>query len=63
MAVTLKTIHREIKQVRRELHRLLSMLDHETDITDEAPQKLKNARAEMAKGKFVTHKDVMAKYG
>ena len=63
MAVTLETIHREIKQVRRELHRLLSMLDDETDITNEAPQKLKNAREEMAKGKFVSHSDVIARYG
>ena len=63
MAITLETIHREIQQVKGQLHRLLGMLDDEGELTDEARQKLRRAREEMAHGKLVSHENIMAKYG
>ena len=63
MAITLETIHREIQQIRGQLHRLLAMLDDEGELNDEARQELKKARKEMARGEFVSHEEIMARYG
>jgi hypothetical protein len=63
MAITLETIHREIQEVRGQLHRLLAMLDDEGELTDEACQKLQKAREEMARGEYISHERIRAKYG
>ena len=42
---------------------LLAMLDDEGELTDEACQELQKAREEMARGKFVSHEEIKAKYG
>jgi len=63
MAITLATIHREIQQVRAELHRLLCILDDDGELTDEACQKLQKAREEMGRGKYISHEDIKGKYG
>lgn len=44
MAITLETIHREIQQVKAELHRLLCILEDDDELTDEARLKLQKAR-------------------
>ena len=63
MAITLETIHKEIQEVRGQLHRLLAMLDDEGNLTEEARLELKKAREEMACREFTTHERIMAKYG
>ncbi len=63
MAITLETIHKEIQQVKSDLHRVRSMLEDEGELADEARRDLARAREEMAKGKFVGHEEVMARYG
>jgi iron-sulfur cluster repair protein YtfE (RIC family) len=63
MAITLETIHRDIQQVKADLHRLLYMLDDEGILTDEARLELKKAREEMACGVYVGHEMIMEKYG
>ena len=63
MAITLATIHREIQQVRAELHRLLCILDDDGELSDEACQKLQKAREEMDRGEYISHEEIKAKYG
>ena len=63
MAITLETVHREIQQVKADLHRLLFTLDDEGELTDEACQKLQKAREEMNKGKYISHEKIKAEYG
>ena len=63
MAVTLETIYQEIKQVRSELHRVRDMLADEGELADKARRELDEAREEMTHGQYVTHEEVMAKYG
>lgn len=63
MAITLETIYQDIRLLRSELHTLLRMLDDEGELTDKARQELKKARKEMACGEFVSHEEIMAKYG
>ena len=47
MAITLEAIHRDIEQVKGELHRLRSMLADESELTEEAREELKRAKEEM----------------
>ena len=63
MAITLETIHADIRQVKTELNRLLTMLDDESELTDTTREALQKAREEMTKGKFVGHEVIMSKYG
>lgn len=63
MAITLETIHREIQQVKAELHRLRSVLADDGELTDEACQKLQKAREEMGRGQYISHEKIKAKYG
>jgi len=62
MAITLETIHKDIQQVKGELCILRSMLE-DSELTDQARQELETAREEMARGKFICHEELMAKYG
>ena len=52
-----------MQQVRKELHRPLCILDDEGELTDEACQKLQKAREEMARGEYISHERIRAKYG
>jgi len=63
MTVTLETIHQEIHQVKSELYRLRNMLADEGELTDEAYRDLEEAREEMGRGDYVTHEEIVAKYG
>jgi len=63
MTVTLETIYQEIQQVRSELHRVRDMLADEGELADDARRELDEAGEEMAHGQYVTHEDVVAKYG
>ena len=63
MTVTLDTIYQEIQQVKSEPHRVRDMLGDEGELADEARRDLANARDQMARGNYVTHEEIMAKYG
>ena len=63
MTVTLETIYQEIQRVKSELHRVRSVLEDEGELTDEARRDVERARRQMARGKYVTHEEIMAKYG
>lgn len=63
MTVTLETIYQEIHQVKSELYRLRNMLADEGELTDEAYRDLEEAREEMGRGDYVTHEEIVAKYG
>ncbi|UCG49762.1 MAG: hypothetical protein JSU94_08260 [Phycisphaerales bacterium] len=62
MAITLETIHKEIQQVKSDLHRVRSMLEDEGELADEARRDLARAREEVC-GEYLTHEEVVAKYG
>ena len=63
IVITLETIHADIQQVKIELNKLLTMLDDESELTDEACEELQKARKEMSQGKSISHEEIMAKYG
>ena len=63
MRITLEAIHQEIQQVKSELHRVRSMLEDDRGLSEEACRDLATARDEMTHGDYVTHEEVMAKYG
>jgi hypothetical protein len=63
MAIALGTIYKEIQQLRRELHNLKCMLDDEVELTDEACQKLQKTREETDRREYISHEEIMAKYG
>jgi hypothetical protein len=63
IAITLETIHSEIQQVRAELHRLLCILEDDGELTDEACHKLQKAREETSRTEYISHEEIMAKYG
>jgi uncharacterized coiled-coil DUF342 family protein len=63
MTVTLETLYQEIQQVKNELHRVRSMLEDEGELTDETRQDIEEAREQMARGDYVTHEEIMARYG
>ena len=63
MAITLETIHKDIQQLKNELHRVRSMLENEGELTEEARRELKEAREEMDHGEYIAHEEIMAKYG
>jgi len=63
MRITLDAVYQEIQQVKSELHRVRSMLEDEGELTDEALRDVQVAREQMGRGEYVTHKEIMAKYG
>ena len=63
MPVTLEMIHREMRQIRSEIHLLRDMMEGEWQLSDATRRELHKAREEMAKGEYVRHDDIMAKYG
>jgi len=63
MAITLETIHQDIEQLKNELHKVRSMLEDESELTEEARRELKVAREEMDSGEHVAHERIMGKYG
>jgi len=63
MRITLDAIYQEIQQVKSELHRVRSMLEDEGELTDEVLRDVQGAREQMGRGEYVTHEEIMAKYG
>jgi len=42
---------------------MTDIAEDEAELTDEALRQLETAREEMARGEYITHKEIMAKYG
>jgi hypothetical protein len=63
MPVTLEMIHREMQQLKSEIHLLRDMMEGEWKLSDATRRELRKAREEMAQGEYVRHDDVVAKYG
>jgi len=49
--------------VTAEMSRRKKRPSDEGELTDEARRELEEAREQMARGEYVTHEEVMAKYG
>ena len=63
MAVTLEMIHKDMQRIRSEVHLLRDVIEWEWRLSNKAHRELDKAREEMAKGEYVTHEDVMDRYG
>jgi len=42
---------------------MTDIADDEVELTDEARRELEMARKEMARGEYITHEEIMARYG
>ena len=63
MSVTLETIQQELREVRKELVFLRHMIEEDYELSEKAKKQLKKARHEMARGKYIKHEDMLARYG
>lgn len=64
MPVTLQKIYKEIEDVKTELHLIRHIMAEDYELSDEVLGELKKARDEMDnRGEFVTHEEIMSKYG
>jgi hypothetical protein len=57
MAVTLETLHKELKQMRNDLHFLKHVMEEEYELSDEAKQRLEIAR-KTPRSDYIDHEDV-----
>ena len=60
--VTLEKINENINNLRLDLMELKARLDEEYELSEEAKRELEEARKTM-KNEFVSHEDIMKKYG
>ena len=63
MPVTLEMIHREMQRIRTDIHLLQDMMEDKWQLSAVTRRGLRKAREEMAKGEYIGHDDMMAKYG
>ena len=60
--VTLEKINENINNLRLDVMELKARLDEEYELSEEAKRELEEARKTM-KNEFVSHEDIMKKYG
>ena len=63
MAMTLDTIHKEIKQLQNDIFVLRHIMEEEYPLSNWASKALKKAREEMGQKNYVPHEEILAKYG
>lgn len=57
MSVTLETIHKEIKEMKGDLHLMRHIMQEEYELSEETKKKLEFAR-KTPRSKYIAHKDV-----
>ena len=57
MSVTLETIHKEIKEMKNDLHLMKHIMAEEYELDEEAKKKLEFAR-KTPRSKYIAHEDV-----
>ena len=61
MQTTLEQLHREVADVKKEVHEIRELLLQEPEIREELIKQIKQARKEI-KTKFVTHEEMMKEF-
>lgn len=61
MQTTLEQLHKEVTEVKREVHEIRELLLQEPELREEVIEQIKQARKEI-KTKFVTHEEMMKKF-
>ena len=61
MQTTLEQLHREVAEVKQEIHEIKELLLHEPELREEVIEQIKQARKEI-KTKSVTHEEIMRKF-
>jgi len=61
MQTTLEQLHREVAEVKRDVHEIKELLLHEPELREEVAEQIKQARKEI-KTKFVTHEEMIKEF-
>ena len=61
MQTTLEQLHREVAEVKRDVHEIRELLLHEPELREEVIGQIKQARKEI-KTKFVAHEEMMKEF-
>ena len=61
MQTTLEQLHKEVAEVKQEIHEIKELLLREPEIREEVIEQIKQARKEI-KTKFVTHEEMMKEF-
>ncbi len=61
MQTTLEQLHREVAEVKKEVHEIRELLLREPELREEVIEKLKQARKEI-KTNFIGHEEMMKKF-
>ena len=61
MQTTLEQLHREVAEVKRDVHEIKELLLHEPELREEVIEQIKQARKEI-KTKFAAHEEVMREF-
>ena len=61
MQTTLEQLHKEVTEVKKEVHEIRELLLQEPEIREELIKQIKQARKEI-KTKFVTHEEMMKEF-
>ncbi len=61
MQTTLEQLHKEVAEVKREVHEIRELLIQEPELREEVIEQIKQARKKI-KTKFVTHEEMMKEF-
>ena len=61
MQTTLEQLHKEVTEVKREVHEIRELLLKKPELREEVIEQIKQARKEI-KTKFVTHEEMMKEF-
>ncbi len=61
MQTTLEQLHKEVAEVKKEVHEIRELLFHEPELREEVIEQIKQARKEI-KTKFVAHEEIMKEF-
>ena len=61
MQTTLEQLHKEVSEVKKDVHEIKELLLHEPELREEVIEQIKQARKEI-KTKFVTHEEMMKEF-
>ena len=61
MQTTLEQLHKEVADVKKEVHEIRELLLHQPELREDVIEQIKQARKEI-KTKFVTHEEMMKEF-
>ena len=61
MQTTLEQLHKEVAEVKQEIHEIKELLLHEPELREQVIEQIKQARKDI-KTKFVSHEEIMKEF-